>query len=159
MNKRAVIAVTAALAVVGIGIYLFYPPLWLIDVGEYDTTTVSIYGENDTQLASVDVRIADNQDKRVIGLSRTDSLDNGSGMLFVHSQEDTHEYVMRDMAFSLDIIFIDSEGSITRIHHAPQNSDEKFRGKGQYILEVPRGWSNATGVSVGDTVEIPDDID
>jgi uncharacterized membrane protein (UPF0127 family) len=112
------------------------------------------------QLATVEVRIADTFDQRYTGLSDTEALGPDEGMLFVHDEETTHSYVMRDMDFALDIIFIDASGTITTIHHAPPPPDgeeysERYSGRGLFVLEVNRGWANRTGVSVGDTVELP----
>jgi uncharacterized membrane protein (UPF0127 family) len=112
------------------------------------------------QLATVQVRIAANEAQRYTGLSDTESLGPDEGMLFVHDEEDTHTYVMRDMDFALDIIFIDANGTITTIRHADpppegESYSERYSGRGRYVLEVNRGWANRTGVSVGDTVELP----
>lgn len=140
-----------------LGFYVLSPPLILLDPDDHERTTVTITDENGTELATVDVRVAGTSAQRRIGLSRTDSLDVGSGMLFVHPSVDTRSYVMRNMSFGLDIIFIDSDGTITEIHDAPAPpaDDGPYRGTGQYVLEVPRGWTGATGVAVGDAVEIP----
>lgn len=153
MRQRVALAVVVVL--LAIGLWLFVnPPLAFVDPGEYERTNVTVYGANGEELATVDVRIADTQDKRRVGLSRTDSLANGSGMLFVHPDADTHTYVMRNMDFPLDIIFLDSDGAVTTIHHAPTDGDS-YDGYGKYVLEVPRGWANETGVTTGTQVEIP----
>lgn len=148
-------------AVVAGGLLLLYmsaPPLPLLEPGEYSETTVTIQSANDTEPARVDVRIADTPTKRQIGLSRTDRLENGSGMLFVHENSGSKSYVMRNMSFGIDIIFIDAEGTITQIHSArpPPEDDAPYAGRGRYILEVPQGWAAERGVKPGDTVVIPD---
>jgi len=143
-----------------LGLYAIYPPLPLVDSGEYDTTAVTLRSENGSELATVDVRIADTEDKRRIGLSRTESLDNGSGMLFVHDEPGSYGYVMRGMSFGLDIIFIDIDGTVTEIHDAPEPDgeyEETYGGYGRYVLEVPRGYAASVGLSEGDTVNIPDE--
>jgi uncharacterized membrane protein (UPF0127 family) len=157
MRQRLALGVVVVLVAVGAW-FFFNPPLMFVDTGEYDRTNVTAYGENGDQLATVDVRIADDRDKRRVGLSRTDSLEFGEGMLFVHGSEDTHTYVMRNMSFALDIIFADSDGRITTIYHAPVDGDS-YDGWGKYILEVPRGWANETGVTTGARIEIPPDVD
>jgi hypothetical protein len=133
----------------------------LLTSSEYDRTTVTVSDANGTTLATVDVRVADTFEKRYTGLSNTDSLADGDGMLFVHGNAGTHSYVMRDMAFSLDILFIAPNGTITTIHHAerppadtPNSELTEYRGYGQYVLEVPYGYTNRTGIDEGDTVEI-----
>ena len=131
--------------------------------GEYAWTTVTIEDADGTRLATVDVRIANTTEKRYTGLSDTASLPDGEGMLFVHETEDQYTYVMREMDFPLDIVFVDGNGTITTIHHAPvpeeiPGGDGRFPGRGKYVLEVPRGYTNATGVAVGDRVVIPGDV-
>ncbi|WP_117594169.1 DUF192 domain-containing protein [Haloprofundus halophilus] len=132
---------------------------------EYETTTVTTVDGNDgTELAAVDVRIADTHNKRYTGLSNTTSLDDGEGMLFVHDSEGEYSYVMRNMEFPLDIVFVDADGTITRIHHAPLDpADEsegqltRYTGHGKYVLEVPMGYTNRTGISEGDRLLIPNE--
>jgi uncharacterized membrane protein (UPF0127 family) len=127
--------------------------------GDYDRTTVVLSDADGARLATVDVRIADTEAKRRTGLSETDALAAGEGMLFVHPDEGRHSYWMRGMAFPLDIVFATVEGEITTIHHAatPAELDGygSFPGRGTYVLEVPRGYTNATGVGAGDCLVVP----
>ena len=132
------------------------------DPGAYERATVDVLDANGTHLASVAVRIADTDEKRRIGLSETESLPAGEGMLFVHESGGEHAYWMKGMAVPLDIIFVDANGTITTIHHAPVpeklDGYGHFPGRGTYVLEVPRGWTNATGVTVGDRVDVPPSV-
>ena len=127
--------------------------------GAYERATVDVLDANGTHLASVAVRIADTDEKRRIGLSETETLPAGEGMLFVHESAGEHGYWMKGMAIPLDIVFVDANGTITTIHHAPVPEQldgyGHFPGRGRYVLEVPRGWTNATGVDVGDRVDVP----
>ncbi len=124
-------------------------------VGDYDTTTVeAVDGETGDALATVDVRVADTFLKRYVGLSATDELAADEGMLFVHDEPGEYGYVMREMAFAIDILFIGSDGEVTRIHEAEPESRPltTYEGTGQYVLEVPMGWSATHGVEPGDRV-------
>jgi len=159
--KRTVAALLALVLAVAAVSFLSGPPLGLVETGEYETATVAVHDANGTQLATVDVRVADTREKRRVGLSRTGSLADGEGMLFVHPEEGEYAYHMREMSFPLDIVFVAGDGSVTRIHHAPVpegEASERYRGTGKYVLEVPRGWTNESGVSVGDTVSVPGDV-
>ncbi len=131
--------------------------------GDYEWSTVTLRAANGTDLATVEVRLADTSDKRRLGLSDTECLPPGEGMLFVHDEEDTYTYVMRRMDFPLDIVFVDANGTITTIQHAPvpeeiADGNGQFPGRGKYVLEVPRGYTNRTGVDVGDTVVVPENV-
>ncbi|MFC7019819.1 MULTISPECIES: DUF192 domain-containing protein [Haloarcula] len=129
-------------------------------------TTVAVRNDSTGPvLATVEVRIADTFQQRYVGLSETPSMGPDEGMLFVHDDEGRHAYVMRNMSFELDIVFVAADGTITTIHHASlppegtSNSDlERYEGRGLYVLEVNRGWANRTGVGVGDRVELPDAV-
>ncbi|WP_245545414.1 DUF192 domain-containing protein [Halomicrobium katesii] len=102
--------------------------------------------------------IADNSSERITGLSDTDSLAVDEGMLFVFPETGEHAFVMREMSFPLDIVYVAANGTVTRIHHAPVPEGEyerRYPGEGKYVLEVNRGWTNETGVSVGDRLRLP----
>ncbi len=129
--------------------------------GEYDRETIEIT-DNKTgeQLERVSVRIADTPQKRYTGLSETQSLAADEGMLFIHDSEDRYAYVMRNMSFPIDIIFIDMTGTITRIHHAevprntPTDSLQQYPGRGKYVLEVSYNYTEKHNITVGDDVQI-----
>jgi len=168
MDRRTAVALAAAVGLVVLALVVFQFGFWLafVDPGEYDRTTVGITDESGDHLGTVDVRVADTATKRAIGLSRTDALGPDEGMLFVHEAEGRHRYVMRDMAFGLDIVFVDANGTITEIHHAdpagpitPELLLTRYAGEGRYVLEVTRGWTNETGVEVGDRVDVTGALD
>jgi uncharacterized membrane protein (UPF0127 family) len=155
----AAVALALVFALVGGG--LLAVDAGVFSPGSYDDATVTVTDENGTRLATVDVRVADTFQKRYTGLSDTASLADGEGMLFVHDRAGRHAYVMRDMAFPLDILFVGPNGTVTTVHHAelpppntPDEELERYRGDGRYVLEVPYGYTNRTGITVGDTVEI-----
>ena len=158
MNSRAVAAVVAVL-VLGAGAAVAVDA-GLLSSGAHDRTTVTLVGDDGTRLATVDVRVADTQRERYTGLSDTESLASGEGMLFVHDRPATHAYVMRKMDFPLDIVFVAPDGTVTQIHHAPVPSntsgDEltRYRGYGKYVLELPRGYADRTGLDEGDRVVV-----
>ncbi|WP_246986395.1 DUF192 domain-containing protein [Halorientalis marina] len=166
MASKAVNALTAILvlllAVAGI-VYLRTGPC-VGTPSDYDRTNVTLEDRNGSALATVAVRVADTNTKRCVGLSNTESLADGEGMLFVHENADTHAYVMRDMAFPLDIVFVAGNGTVTEVHHAATEPGEsgddltRYRGTGKYVLEVPRGYANATGLDVGDRVVVPSSV-
>lgn len=105
------------------------------------------------------VTIADNESERYTGLSNYESLEDGHGMLFVFNNKESHTFVMRDMDFGIDIIFINKKCEITNIYNADKPaSDEsgteekhQYVGEAMYVLEVPYKSTNA---SVGDRVSM-----
>jgi len=182
MGRRAVVALVGAVVTLAVAVLVFQSGLWVsvLGTGEYDRGTVTVHEGNATagestatdgnattvavteRKASVEVRIADTFNQRYVGLSETAELGPNEGMLFVHDEEAEYAYVMRNMSFPLDIIFIDANGTITTIHHAPlppegteESELKRYEGRGKYVLEVNRGWANRTNVSVGDQVQLP----
>ena len=126
----------------------------------YDRTTVTVVdGETGEELGRVEAAIADTRSLRYTGLSETDDLPDDRGMLFTYDSERELTYVMRNMSFPLDIVFVHANGTIDSVHErwAPEagESGESIRasGEGQYVLEVNRGWTADRGVEPGDRVE------
>ncbi|PSQ54683.1 DUF192 domain-containing protein [Halobacteriales archaeon SW_8_68_21] len=156
MNRRLIGAasVLACLVLVGLAVAATNPALLITG---YDTTAVeAVDGDTGESLATVDVRVADGVVKQYVGLSATEELPEGEGMLFVHDETAERAYVMRDMAFPLDIVFADANGTVTRIREAEPESRPltRYEGTGRYVLEVPRGWSDRHGVDSGDRLVI-----
>jgi hypothetical protein len=125
----------------------------------YDTTTVEARSADGDRLGTVNAAIADTGDKRYLGLSDAAALPEDAGMLFVFSAErEDITFVMREMDFGIDIVYADAEGTITRVHNAPEpgpnedGNEQKYPGSGQYVLEVPYKWTDRNGVAVGDTL-------
>ena len=118
--------------------------------------TVTLIDEDGTVLGRVEVRVADTFEERYTGLSDTESLGPDEGMLFVHGSEGERTYVMRDMAFPIDIVFIGADRRITTIHHAAVEEPPltHYRGEAKWVLEVPYRWTVDHGVAVGDRVRI-----
>lgn len=155
-RSRWFLAVLALCAVLAGGVVA--AELGFLDRGDYDRTTVTaVDGDTNEELAIVAVRIADTWEKRYTGLSNTDKLGDDGGMLFIHGSEGEYSYVMRNMAFSIDIVFISADGEITTIHHADIDDNGTFTGTGQYILEVPYHYTTDNEIAVGDRIEIPDE--
>jgi uncharacterized membrane protein (UPF0127 family) len=126
---------------------------------DYETTSVTVESSDGEDRGSVTAAIADDGDKRLLGLSDAESLPDDGGMLFVYdAPRDTLTYVMRRMSFGIDIVFVDDDREIVRIHNAPEpgpnedGEEQEYEGSGQYVLEVPYEWTDRHGVEVGDSL-------
>jgi uncharacterized membrane protein (UPF0127 family) len=161
-RRRLATAAFVVVAVLALGAVVVATNPGLLPTGEYDWTTVTaVDAGSGEDLATVQVRIADTQQKRYTGLSDTDSLGANEGMLFVHDAEGEYAYVMREMAFPLDIVFVDANGTVTGIHHAELPAEgttdlTRYPGRGKYVLEVPYGYTDDNGIEVGDRLRIPE---
>lgn len=160
-DTRATVAIgslTALLLVAALAVQAgFIPTPWADQYGE---ASVTISDESGERLAIVHTEVADTRHERYTGLSEHDSLAEGHGMLFVHDEEQQLTYVMRNMSFGIDIVFVDADGEITKIHEArapgPDENGEamEYPGRGKYVLEVPKGYMADNNVTEGDRIEI-----
>lgn len=154
----AVVALTLAVTAVAA-----VAPLPFGDVTASDRAVVTVYDERTGEaLGVVRAEVADSPRERYTGLSETESLSNGSGMLFVYEDEGQRTFVMRRMDFPIDMVFVASNGSITEIYHARTEADQSnltnYRAEAQWVLEVPYNWTARQDVTAGDevTVEYPE---
>lgn len=168
MRRTVGAAVTVSTILVAVGLLTW--GLGAVELpGEdaHDRATVTITDPDGAHLATIDARVADSRKERIRGFSETESLSNGSGMLFVHRRAGAKGYVMRDMAFPIDIVYVAPcesdcppavDGRITTIHVAdvppPGEDSPTYEGRGKWVLEVPKGYTAATGVTTGDHVRI-----
>ena len=122
-----------------------------------DRITITVLDPDGTELGTIRAVVADEPDERYTGLSDTESLAEDEGMLFVFPEEGTRTFVMRDMDFPLDMLFVGANGRIEKIYHAPVENDgdlTRYRGSAKWVIEVNRGWTTAHDVSVGDRITI-----
>ncbi|MDZ7849571.1 MAG: DUF192 domain-containing protein [Halodesulfurarchaeum sp.] len=133
-------------------------PVGEVRVGEHapagaEYATVTFVDESGSELGQVSGPVLDNRSERYTGLSETESLDPNEGMIFVYDDEATRSFVMQNMSFPLDIIFVGADRRITVIHHAAVDDEGRFTGKARWVIEVNRGYTDEHGVSVGDEVQ------
>jgi len=149
-NNRFFIHLGLALLLLGVLFLCFYTrerlPETLIPVGYADGMLVS----GTTQIA---VSIADTTTEREQGLSGTAELPTGAGKLFVFEQPGTYGFWMKDMNYSIDIIWLDEYINIISIteYVSPETYPEVFYPNSPivYALEVPAGFSTAKGLKRG----------
>jgi len=106
---------------------------------------------------AIQVEIVSNALDQYSGLSNRASLCADCGMLFVFSDKQEREFVMRNMNFPLDIIFLD-DGKIVNIaaNLKPEGNNPITRYKSlapvNQVLELNGGYSEKYGVKAGDMV-------
>lgn len=108
----------------------------------------------------IDVHIAQTPWHWHRGLGKRASMEGMDGMLFVFPFAERHGFVMRDMQFPIDIVWI-NQGVVVDI--APSVMPEpgvaeadlrvyRPRAEATMVLELPAGWTAAHGVIIGDTL-------
>lgn len=101
------------------------------------------------------VSVVETSEESYQGLSGIESMTEREGMLFPYDNEAERTFVMRDMNYPLDIIFIDSNHNVRKVVTLQPNDTTKAKGKAQYVLELNAG----SGVEKGDTVFFEDEIE
>lgn len=104
------------------------------------------------------VELAVSAEQRRRGLMHRDHLPQRAGMLFDYGSPKHVAMWMKDTRLPLDIIFINADGRIARIHeHAEPGSLEHIRSRGKVlaVLELNAGTVQAFGIARGDLVEHP----
>jgi uncharacterized protein len=106
-------------------------------------------------ISKIDIEIADNEAKSVQGLMYRKSMEENRGMLFVFSKAEEHSFWMKNTLISLDIIFVDSDKKIIKIHkHTTPLSTKGLPSGGLtlYVVEVNAGYTDKFGISEGDMI-------
>ncbi len=103
------------------------------------------------------VDVSDTAYTKMKGLSGRESLSQNHGMIFMFENEDKHGFWMKDMNFSIDIIWIDKNFVVNHIEKdvSPQTYPKVFYpdAPSLYVLELASGQADLLGLKVGDTVD------
>jgi uncharacterized membrane protein (UPF0127 family) len=112
---------------------------------------------------SIQVEVASNDEQRQQGLSDRASLAAGSGMLFIFDPARKVGFWMKDMRFSIDMIFADEQGTIIKIDDnvSPESYFDRQPPEifpsgvpVRYVLEVPAGYSQKKGIAIGQKIVV-----
>jgi uncharacterized protein len=105
----------------------------------------------------VEVEIAATAAARNRGMMWRRELPEGKGMLFLFPDEGDHTFWMRNTLIPLDLIFIGKQRKVVGIvpQAAPKTLTTRSGGQPSlYVLEVPGGWAEKQGITVGCEVEV-----
>ncbi len=107
----------------------------------------------------LNLEVVDTERERTRGLSGRESLGKNAGMLFVFPVSNTYGFWMKDMNFSIDIVWLDENFEIVYIKEevSPETYPESFRPDtpARYVLEVNAGVMNEMGKNrIGQTLNI-----
>jgi uncharacterized membrane protein (UPF0127 family) len=108
--------------------------------------------------------LAANEAQREHGLMNVRAVPHGQGMLFVFPDGDqTREFWMKDTITPLDMLFVDSSGTVTGVaanvpatkRGTPDEKIARRRGIAQYVIELGAGQAGALGIAAGTRLSIP----
>jgi hypothetical protein len=135
--------------------------VWLVLFGApsaraMDTQTLEIVTKSGVQVFSVEV--ATTEQEKTTGLMYRKELPDGRGMLFDFTPEQPISMWMKNTFISLDMIFIRSNGRISRIAENTEPQSLAIISSGppaSGVLEVIAGTARKYGIAVGDRVAHP----
>lgn len=110
----------------------------------------------DEYISSVDVAVAESQVARQEGLMNVYELPEDNGMIFVFEQQQELSFWMANTPLSLDIIFVNQDFEIVRIHSStPPHSQQQFRSGSPavYAVEVNAGYTARHDIQEGHFIE------
>jgi uncharacterized membrane protein (UPF0127 family) len=101
----------------------------------------------------IPVSIADTDEEREEGLSNTDFLDKNTGKFFIFDTADQYGFWMKDMNYSLDLVWIDEDMTIVQVSQniSPDTYPNVFypSQKVKYVLEINAGEAEKNKLSTG----------
>lgn len=107
----------------------------------------------------VELELAITQQEMALGLGKRDGLAWNHGMLFVYEDPGFYSFWMKDMRFSIDILWL-RDGRIVEIYPRvpfyPGDPGPSLRPRSlaDMVLEVPAGYSEAHGWKLGDKAKL-----
>ena len=100
------------------------------------------------------VREAKTDQEKIKGLQGVEKLPKDEGMLFYFDPDEEISMWMKDTKIPLDIIFINEDQEVTKVHHGEPNDEILISSpETAYVLEVNKD----SGIKVGDELDINDD--
>lgn len=104
----------------------------------------------------VTARVVDTDAERAKGLSGSSELQDGEAMLFVFDHADKWKIWMKDMNYSIDIVWLDEQKKIIHIVQdaSPDSYPQTFepRDPARYVIELPAGYTSEHNITRGSVV-------
>ncbi len=108
----------------------------------------------------VDVSVADSWPERIQGLSNTPYLPEHVVKLFVFDSEGLHSFWMKEMNYSIDIIWLNKDGEVVHVVEAaaPESYPAMFAPTKEalYVIETAEGFVKKNNLKLGDKVVLPE---
>ncbi|MEX2604959.1 MAG: DUF192 domain-containing protein [Gracilimonas sp.] len=116
------------------------------------TDEVTFLNNTGNEIATIKVALADDNNKRNQGLMDVNELPADAGMLFIFPDENNRSFYMANTPLPLDIIFVNSDSTIVRIHHntTPFSSNQLPSGQpAKYVVETNGGYCVSHDIQEG----------
>lgn len=104
------------------------------------------------------VQVVDTSTSQELGLSFRESIGDEEGMLFIFDTPGIYPFWMKDMKFSIDMIWLSESGQVvhTEENIAPETYPKTFMNKPKalYVLEMNAGMAKKYGLYLGTKVDL-----
>lgn len=121
------------------------------------TAEVSFLRSEGDTISTVKVAVANDNRSRSEGLMNVTNLPEHSGMLFIFENDQPRSFWMANTPLSLDIIFVNSEMEIVRIHRNTQPYSQKSiqsEEAARFVVEVNAGYTLENDIREGMQISI-----
>jgi uncharacterized membrane protein (UPF0127 family) len=108
--------------------------------------------QEQNSITSVDVALALNDEQRQLGLMNVHRLPSSKGMLFIFDEQEPLSFWMANTPLSLDIIFVNEDMQIVRIHSGTTPySRQQYPSErpARYVVEVTAGFTARHDIQEG----------
>ena len=105
-----------------------------------------------------DVYVAQTPEQRAQGLMRIESMQRYEGMIFLYAEEANISMWMKNTLIPLDMLFIDANARIARIHKNAVPMSEEIIESGKAVvgvIELNGGSADYFGIRNGDRIIFP----
>lgn len=137
------------------------PPETTVDENTEESSEVVFPNTKPMQIGSTTVQasVAESWTERIRGLSDTPYLPEDIVKLFIFDSSGYHSIWMKDMNYSIDIIWVNEEGVIVHTQEgaAPESFPAMFVPEvpAKYVIETASGFVAKNGLTLGTTVVLP----
>lgn len=121
------------------------------------TRNVTFLNSSGASITTIDVAVADDDAERSAGLMDVNQLPSDKGMLFIFEDQKPRSFWMANTPLSLDIIFVNEDMEIVRIHHNTQPFTENNFTSGdpaKYVVEVNGGFCVSHDIQEGMKIQL-----
>ncbi|MDZ7715049.1 MAG: DUF192 domain-containing protein [Balneolaceae bacterium] len=116
------------------------------------TEEVTFFDTAGDSITTIQAAVADDQSERSQGLMDVNELPQDHGMLFIFEEQRPLGFWMANTPLSLDIIFVNQDKEIVRIHQNTQPFAEKNFTSGKpaiYVVEINAGFCLSHDIQEG----------
>ena len=108
---------------------------------------------------TINVELALTNEERQKGLMGKEILNDNDGMLFIFENEEIHEFWMKNMIISLDIIWINSDGEVVHVEKQVPPCEENCDIyspllPAKYVLELSSGSAERLIIENGTEIQL-----